>query len=199
MTHLLYNYFIHPDPIRRQEVDFCAKANYKLPVQMTVLTEESVFPFGEVYKLHASKKPTLTDAINASEDGKINIICNSDIIITEEALTLINNTLKEDEAYCLSRWEIDGFSGDTVRFHDNTYEFSQDTWAFQGAIRTSRLIPYGIACCDNAMAHELSLHRTVRNPCKSIKTLHYHMSKVRSWNYPGCPQVPGPHKYVPTE
>ena len=115
----------------------------------------------------------------SSEDCLL-IAANSDIYFTENDLMLASGSIKKDEAYALSRWDIK-YNNAIVHYDKRD---SQDTWMFKNDIKPGKYdIPFGKPGCDNRILFELEkAGYTVKNPSKSIKTYHLHKQKFDTYD-----------------
>jgi hypothetical protein len=178
MIRLFYNYYQDKNPVRKQEIDFCLEHNQNNPHFNMVMVDSAVKP---TYKFFFNQINEITDP------DDINIICNSDIFFDDTIQLALN--IKEKEVYALLRWEWHP-SGRALFLerHD-----SQDTWIVRGKVENVfGDFSLGIRGCDNRIAHEF--HKAgyvVTNPSKTIKTYHYHTSRVR--NYTMADVVPPPY------
>jgi hypothetical protein len=116
----------------------------------------------------------------------INILTNSDIIITEETIKAIKNRthVKDKTVLALSRWDINNqLDFESAKLFDRAD--SQDTWVSYGSFPEipEATFTMGVAGCDNKIAHLLNRNRDVVNAARSIKTYHLHNTEVR--NYTG--------------
>lgn len=114
----------------------------------------------------------------------INVLCNSDIFFTKETLEQIKEfyNLKDNIPQCLALSRYD-FSPDKEPVLFERAD-SQDTWVFFGSpkVKTSIELFMGYGGCDNRLAYEIQqAGYEVLNPCKTIKTYHYHECNHRTW------------------
>lgn len=123
----------------------------------------------------------------------VKIIANADIFFTDPDLLNIVASLREDQCYALSRWDL--FKNGNVHLH--AHPDSQDAWVFRGDIRgINGNIQFGIPGCDNRIAYEIaSAGYRVLNPCKTIRSFHVHNSKKRTYN-DDTKRIEPPYKLV---
>ena len=205
MVNLFINYYIDNNPHRQQELLHCLNKHTenKLIDNVILLVETQYQALPDMsphtsYLHRMSKRPTFTDyflAINyySCDQGDINIIANSDIYFSEESIQLIKDNLKENECYCLSRWDLQ-YGGDAIHF--NRWD-SFDTWVFKGKIKPIEDCDFGlgVAGCDDSIAERIQrAGYIVRNPSVDIKTYHLHLTGVR--NYNPCDATPKPYLLI---
>jgi hypothetical protein len=123
------------------------------------------------------------------------VLANCDIVIPRSTLTAIDRSILPFQAYCLTRWEIEGDWA--MRVWDVGY--SQDVWVFRGPPRDKIGGDYwfGVPGCDNRLSHELrAAGYEVRNPSKSLPTYHIHASHQRTATNTQEHRVPPPYLYL---
>ncbi len=181
MINLYYNYFKHPDPKRAKEIDFCKKKNLENKLLNVILiNQQNRLTFDDYFiKINQTTGP-----------DDINIICNSDIFF-DDTISLTPK-MDHNDAYALCRWDYSPPS--SIKFYDKV--FSQDTWIFRGPIK--KIIGnfhLGKPGCDNRVAHEIKTSGyRISNPSLTIKTYHFHTSKIR--DYKPKDRVPGPYLHL---
>jgi len=202
MPILMCQYYVSDSAARNRELELCYRENLKNSAisEFVWFVEESLrdrlpsWLQGRIVPLPGRLK--YADAFRASQSGQLHILANSDIILSEQAVRLIDAHLQPDEAYCLSRWDCD--PKDELNLDKaclwQYYGRSQDVWCWRGALECRADFALGVPGCDNRIAHELSAVRRVSNPSLSIKTLHVHSSSVRS--YTRATVIPPPYRDV---
>jgi hypothetical protein len=103
------------------------------------------------------------------------------------------NTLKKDQCYALSRWDVTN----NGNIHHCTWD-SQDAWIFNGTIRDGEYdFLLGKPGCDNRIAAELkTAGYEVLNPSKSIQSFHQHKTGIRNYTRNEDEVVPRPYEFV---
>ena len=111
--------------------------------------------------------------------GQYKIIANGDIFFKEQDIKNIHSNLKKHECYALSRWDIHSWGAKLWEHWD-----SQDAWIFKGDIRKGNYdYLMGIAGCDNKITYELEgAGYKVKNPSKTIKSYHLHITGERTYD-----------------
>jgi hypothetical protein len=124
--------------------------------------------------------------------GQRIIIANADIFFDESLLRLDGYDVTQS-LLCLSRWDVqpDG----ERRFFD--YPLSQDAWIFDTPVREFPCAFHlGVPGCDNRLAWEAQkAGLAVRNPSRSIRACHLHLSGVR--RYSERHRLAGPGSSIP--
>lgn len=130
-----------------------------------------------------------------SDPNDVNVIMNLDIYLDPETCHLLE-VVKPREMFALCRWEKK--SDGSIRFADRPD--SQDVWVFRGHINVDCDFYLGYAGCDNKIAKVFSdAGWVVKNPSKSIKSVHVHSSNIRNYK-PGKHNtmvVEGPYSTLP--
>jgi hypothetical protein len=161
---------------------------YKKTKNLNIIIKEVRPTFNDIFDKIA------LDSKEAKNDD-VFIFMNTDIFLYD--LSQFIQVGGENVAYALSRY--DKINGQTILFDRSD---SQDTWVFFGKTNINLSIPinFGIAGCDNRLAHEIEKSGyVVKNPSKSIKTIHYHESNIRNYiNSQGVVEnrIPPPYKLV---
>ena len=130
----------------------------------------------------------------------INIIANTDIIISEPTAQRLKEWHWRNYCLALSRYDyIDDKLVDNQAIHYNKRD-SQDVWIVKGRFKNIPLatFPLGKKGCDNRIAYLLSRFYHVINPSFSLRTYHYHLSDIRNYAPHGTSidLVPPPYKLV---
>lgn len=203
--NLFTTFYIDKEDSRNKELETCIIENLQSGFNKIIFFVESEIEFTELDEfitcklsfgnktnievLKISKRPTFNDLLKEmnlpEHSNDINIIANSDIVIPNESLSLINEWYEKLEnrqcktCLALSRWDIEELE---ITLFDRAD--SQDTWVFFGnpKFNTSIDIKMGITACDNRFAFEIKQNGfRLFNPSKKIKTIHYHNSGVRNY------------------
>lgn len=200
---LLTTYYRDKNEERNRENEICLKKN----VQNThidriyLILQSDQKPNIENQKIeyvNLGRRPTFNDFFcftnRLVDNNTIFIIANSDIYF-DESITKSREFLKSKELFTLTRWDLQ--KDNSIKFY-NKY-LSQDTWIYKTKIDDS-IGNYFIGQhgCDNRLLHELKENGiNVFNPCFSIKSIHVHMSQLRTYfDNPNYEFVDPPYKYI---
>lgn len=174
MINLFFNWY--ESKTRQTEIDFCLEQNKKVFDRVVTIIGDA-WTFSNLFKL-SEKYP-----------DDINCFCNSDIYFKPETFHLLN-TIKENECYVLSRWDIK--NGHEVHFNRRD---SFDSYIFRGAIKEIPDCDFtmGVAGCDDSIAERINrAGYVVKNPSMDIKTIHVHKGNNRTYD----PKAPTPKPYL---
>lgn len=219
--NLIVNYYTDNNENRQHELSFCILENIKnkkidnvliVSNQADFLTLMEICPDEYKNKIilkTLDSRPTYNHYFEMitkefSGNDNINVLSNLDIIIPEESLSYMLFYLTEEKScLALTRYDINNISD----YKNNSTFFervdSQDTWIFKGSVPNIAGANYGlgIAGCDNGIAHLLEQSGyVVKNPSRTIKTYHYHITNVRNYtNVVGqaIQRIPPPYKLLP--
>ncbi len=188
--NLYYNYYISKFPERIPEIDFCFNAGINDPniTKIFVFDETgNVSQTEKITPVFCGKRLTFKDYFDyinqVTGEDDVNAIINSDCCFDSATSHLLNKITK-DEAWCLSRWDVKSLDP----FHSIPFDwnpFSQDGWIFRGKVRNIPICNWtlGVQGCDSRISHEIHMAGyTLKNPMKSVKLHHIHMSEKRSYN-----------------
>lgn len=189
--NLFINHFQCGNKKRQKELDFCLKHNRESGYFKNIINFEGRITYNDFFK----------ETLNYPND--INILANTDIYFNETILKV--RDIKENECYCITRWEEDREG--IVRFKDKhgynneaKEKFSQDVWVIKGRSRqVYGAFHLGVPGCDNRVAYEFIMAKyLVSNPCESIQCIHRHQEKKRKYNIPQgyIDRVPQPYKFI---
>lgn len=119
-------------------------------------------------------RPTFNDLFDLCKADAVNVIANSDIYFTE-----LPHTPPPGEVWALSRWDVDADGNATLWDHAD----SQDAWIINGKpVGVDAPFTMGVPGCDNVLVHLFrEAGYVVRNPSKTIKAYHLHLSQYRSY------------------
>lgn len=201
---LLQQYFVSPKARRAHEIRSCLDANLANPLidKVLLLNEENysvkgVLPTSPklVEKVigHRLQYADVFETIQTHVPaGTIVAFANSDISF-DQSLRQVWSLSMKDVCLALLRYEVSTEKGvEPVLFGPRSD--SQDTWIVQSDSVKSRKwdwkslsFEFGRAGCDNAIGVELLRQKfVVANPALSIRTLHHHVSQVRTYNPADC-------------
>lgn len=188
MVRLLINYYVDPDYARNEELLVCLATNCGNSEidEVCCFTEVEPPDFSCIEKVNFGGRPTFQDFFyyinRVAEPNDVSIICNSDIFFMPKDIKMIKDNLKSNECYALSRYDLDN-DGRQILFDRAD---SQDSWAFRGKVNVPKLCRYhmGKPGIDNAIAERLqTAGYTVKNPSKSIKSIHVHTTNLRRYKH----------------
>lgn len=195
-TRLFTTYFEDQHAERRAEVELCLTLNAAAFDSVCVRSEQQERPdWLPTWWVITDTRPTFASVLGdamESHSGDITIIANTDIIIPQRALHQIERSLGDDQAYCLSRWELA-----TMELYDQPY--TQDAWVIRGRPRPGIGGDYyfGVPGCDNRFTHDLmAAGYDIRNPSREIRTYHHHGSGKRTATNTRPHRVPPPYTFI---
>jgi len=172
MINLFQNYYEENNVARRNEIDFCISKNMEnQDVNLILIESNTRMTYSDFFRI--------INNYTGSDD--INIIANLDIYLNETIKLL--TTMSHDQAFAICRWELEKNGG--LRFADRPD--SQDTWIFKGKIKNVfGDFNLGYCGCDNRIAYEIQkAGYLLKNPGKTIQTIHAHSSGIRNYKYKG--------------
>lgn len=206
-TILVTQFYLPSKNKRLRELKYCVLENKKNPlIDLIILVVEEgidldLIPKGYKIKIkRVTKRPTYGDLFNiameySDSSEKLMIIANSDIFYMPDDIIKIKERINEGEVFALSRWD---FSFKNPPKHHDTWD-SQDSWIFKNSILPGNYdIKLGVPGCDNRIAFELQkAGHDVKNPSKTIKSYHYHVSEYRT--YKEEDRIEEPYLFINTE
>jgi hypothetical protein len=203
--NLFTTYFHHDSEARQKELDFCLIKNFldqnidKLYLFLDEKTNESdvqnklinsgLKPTNKIEFIKIDRVPTFRDWILFSKnirDKDVSIFTNADIYFDSSILKFKEYIRYPKSIICLSRH--DDLEDGRIELHQNP-EWSQDSWAMTG--ESIRLVDFnsdleistGKCRCDNKLAYVFAVNGwDIYNPCKDLKCIHKHSSKIRDYN-----------------
>lgn len=192
--NLFTTYYKAATSTRQSELDLALQLNLNNPfISRVFVFAETSPPFdNEKLTVIDSNRVTFKQAIDhineITGEDEINILCNSDISMTE-SISMVKDFALSKKVLCLSRWErMD---------HHYDYEYSQDTWIWEGKLKIKGGdYHFGLLGCDNKFAYDcFASGYMVLNPSRHIRTMHHHLSPER--NYSEKTRLPRPYLHVP--
>lgn len=199
------NYYIDKNYDRQKEIDKCLSNNinnryinniYIIGTRKDISSLQYIKD-KRVHFVINNYRPTFSyffKIINAfTKDNDINILANSDIYFDESIKQLPNYLKDNNVSLALSRWDI--LPNSEPKHYD--VDYSQDTWIFKGKIKYENIGNYylGTWACDNRILQELlDVGYIVKNPSKTIKTYHLHLSDIKSYDKKSY--VKGKYAYI---
>lgn len=186
MADRLYaTHYSEPCVERREELTLCFAVNLDSFDAFALLPRDTRPRFSDL----------LEDARRDAEANDVVVVANADILIPSNTLRIINEHLRENQVYCLNRWEVSSRQG----IHLWDVEYGQDAWVFRGPPKPNIGGDYwfGLPGVDNRFAHELdAAGYEVLNPSKDIRTYHIHASNKRTATNNEAHRVPPPYLYI---
>lgn len=222
MIQLVTSFYLDKSPLRQGELLFCLEQNLKagfdyvfiyvdtaneLDYLSTYLNELSKITEISEYRIvvgHEDIRTTYNQYFERTLKNSITVLCNSDIFFSPLSVKLVRSYYEDgqnkDVALCLTRWDYN------INQQHELFDRpdSQDTWVVFGLIKGKTSIEFGLgrAGCDNRIAHELEqMGYIIKNPSKTIQTVHVHSSNVRNYLHEGKPKeiIPPPYKLISPE
>lgn len=138
----------------------------------------------KVNLIPCSGRPTFETLFYNSPYKDLHVVCNGDIVITDDILKIDIKKLNQ-AVICLTRWEFIS-DNEICIFHanNNINTISQDTWIHSKSIpyiKEFKNIYLGTNACDCIVGNLLRENNiTPVNPCIDIRTLHIHLQNQRS-------------------
>ena len=200
-TLLVTTYYNDRVKERDSELLTCIRSNIsnKAIDSVVVLVEKgTTLPFNhpKVIWEWTETRPTYNDFFNTANKYNygLSVIANTDIYFDDYNLGIVKASIKENECYALSRWDIQ-LGGDSIHHASRD---SQDVWIFKGKIKNiNGFSKIGVCGCDNRIAHEISeVGYDVINPSKTIKSYHLHITGVRNYRRVEGEVIPKPYKLI---
>lgn len=217
-ANLFINYYQDKKPARQGELLHCVLSNIynqelttiNILVEHTDILTLNNFLTTINNNLLKKVKITLVDIrptinkyfeLTNAHPNDINIISNTDIIISPLSLQKLKSWDWKNYCLALSRWDFVNSTLDTRSALHFNREDSQDTWMAKGSFLKVDDLDFelGTAGIDNSIAFHLSKQFDVINPSLDIKTFHYHLAQARNyknWRGKVISRVPHPYKMV---
>lgn len=180
--NVFVGYYEDKNEERNKELQECVRQNIENPyINYVMIESEDRMKYNDFFRFMNSY----------SGPNDVNVIANFDIYFDVETSSLLES-IKKGEMYALCRWEKT--RNGSLKFANRPD--SQDVWAFRGYVDVDVDFHIGYAGCDNRIAKVFAdAGWKVRNPSKSIKTVHVHNSGVRNYKVGkrNTLVVPGPY------
>lgn len=208
---LVQQYFTSVNEYRQREIDFCLQKNLDCNnINKIILLNEKKYDFSKFNDPHRKlvsvddheKRMTFYDVFNYCNNNLSNntvvIVCNSDIFYVDRSLAIIKKNLKQNDFYCLSRWNYDCADiNQSVLFKPS---YSQDSWIGQIPIKINQKMDFSVGAlwgCDNVIALLLRNEGyNVVNPCLSVKAYHVHAKQFYEPVFDTHKKLPPPYLFV---
>jgi hypothetical protein len=211
--NIFYQFFIHENKERYNEILFCLLQNVKNPhIDKIYLLNERIYTDIElgivsdkIIQVNINKRLTYKDVFNYIDKNNINgffCIINADIFFDETVKKLhLTNLAEEKIMFAQLRFDYNTNTKKSVIFGPNIY--SQDTWIFHTNFikeltiddSNSFNIELGLPGCDNRILYLFNIigFKIINYP-DLIKTYHYHTTQIR--NYSIKDVMKGPYIFV---
>jgi len=198
-SRLLTTYFPEPKKFRRCELDQSIALNAMVFDQVCIISENAFCPGAEGVEWKViDRRQTYDDAIawanELAADDDVSIVANCDIFLPLESILQIEQALRPNEVFCLTRYEIG--HGGVPKLYDT--DASQDVWTWRGKLKgVTHGDFFGVPGCENRFAHRLQqAGYKVLNPSRTIKTFHFHNSMIRSQSNSPRNRLPPPYLFI---
>jgi hypothetical protein len=210
--NIIYQYFIHPNKERYNEIKKCLKFNAKNKyITKIYLLNEKIYTTDQlgvssdkivqIDIKNRLKFKDVFDFINNNNISGYNIIINSDIFFDDT----IKNLYKSDihinkKMYAQIRYEYDNMDNTTSKINEFRGDM-QDTWIIHSNfnIKSNQTkifnFEFGKPGCDNKLIYLMSvLGYEVINDPEYIKTYHVHSTNIR--NYSAADSIGKPYEVL---
>ena len=186
---------------RRTEIDVCLQKNLECDVidRVVLLNEKAIAPkHPKILEKVVGKRLTYGALLRwVYDEAPADVIvafANADIFLDAASWRLLWSTDLDTQAKFLAllRWDIEDATpaGIAAAKPFGPRPDSQDTWVLSAAaVKAVKWdwdaleFPFGQGGCDNAITLEMFKKRfLVVNPALTLKTYHYHSSKVRTYD-----------------
>ena len=194
-------FFIHPDPARHNEIQFCLFANVVNPeVSRIILLNEREYtieelglkqPTHKIEQVIISKRLTYAETIRQVNTLGLSgyvVLHNADIFFDETlGHILVTDSSVKPTLYAQLRWEFCDYKN--VKIFGPRAD-SQDAWIWHTnfndiLLRNVKIFNFelGKPGCDNALVYLFKIFgfRIVNDP-QFIHVFHYHMTQIRDYN-----------------
>ena len=210
--NIFYQFFIHPNKERYNEILFCLLQNVNNPyVDKIYLLNERIYTINElgissdkIIQININKRLAYADVFNYVDQNNINgffCIINADIFFDETINNLqLTNLSEEKYMFALLRFEYNNITKKSLLFGPTS--ISQDTWIFHSNFvkditKYNKIFKFelGMPGCDNKILYLLNIlgFKIINDPIL-IKTYHFHTTQIRNYNHNNL--VPKPYCLV---
>lgn len=209
---LIYQFFIHSDKSRKEEIKRCLKFNVlNTNISKIILLNERIYNEKElgissskIEQINIGKRLRFSDVFNIVDDKKIQgyvITANADIFYNDTLRNIYSTGLHQKKMmYAQLRFEYKNKNLLKCKLFGPRSD-SQDAWIFHSKYNIEKKqralfnINYGIGGCDQKVTYLLNLiGYELRNAPYLIKCFHYHTSEIR--DYTNKPVIPRPHMFL---
>ena len=198
---LVSQYYQAGAPSRRVEIDACLKKNLECEVidRVVLLNEKAIAPsHPKILEKVVGTRLTYASLIRwIYEEAPADVLvvfANADIFLDAASWRLLWSTDMDTRAKFLAllRWDVEDVTEEGIKAAKlfGPRPDSQDTWVVSAAaVKAVQWdwaaldFPLGQGGCDNAITLEMFKKRfLVANPALTLKTFHYHASKLRTYD-----------------
>lgn len=209
---LVYQFFIHSNKQRNNEIKQCLKFNIaNRNISKIILPNERIFTHEElgiksdkIIQVDIKRRLKFSDIFELVDKMKLTgyiITCNADIFFNNTLTNIYSSGIhKEKILYAQLRFEYTNRNLLKCKLFGPRCD-SQDVWIFHSKFNISEdkrklfNFKYGIGGCDNKVAFLFDLlGYNVKNDPFLIKCFHNHNTQIR--DYMGKPTIPTPHMAV---
>lgn len=191
--NVFFPYYQCGDKARQKEIDLCLKNNVNNKHISTLIVliddgSELIFTDEKIRIVRLEKRPTYRDWIEMTKNMHlegVTILCNSDIYFDDSILLALDVLKSKNTFLSLSRWEL--IKGKHI-LHPNPH-WSQDVWGvncdneYEPEMLQGLEFPMGVPRCDNKIAYLFGVRGwDIKNPCKSLKSIHVHETELRTYH-----------------
>ena len=195
----LTQYYIPDKSRRRKEIQKCLEMNVENPFidKIVLLNEQnhlSSLPFSKkkIEEVVIGKRLTYEAVLkwiyDNAPDDVLCVFANADIWLDHQMWKDIWTAKVEDVFVALLRWDVQEDTSESKLFGPRND--SQDTWCvLSNSVKnknwnwSSLNIPFGKPGCDNAITVEMLRQKfLIVNPALSLKTHHYQLSNIRTYD-----------------
>ena len=213
---LVYQYFVHKNPERQKEIEFCLKKNVENKhITKIYLLNEKIYSKKELGDIETDKivqinhkhRLKFKDIFQFVKTQKLNgyiVSINADIFLDNTIQNLLNTNPNEKKAYCQIRFDYKKNKNidKCLVFDGEPRPDTQDTWIYHSnhnIINKKQIdlfnFHFGKPGCDNKVTYLLwILGYTIYNDPYFVKTFHFHTTNIR--NYNEGMRIPSPYLLI---
>ena len=173
---------------REKELKIALNNNiYNKDIDQIILITYKTYKHKKIKTIKLAHRPQYSDLFTIlnqetkdTQQDHLLIVANSDIYFHPKSIQQMKQTITDNTALILSRWDSTKNNG---LIHHNRWD-SQDTWAVKNQFLPGDYnITLGLPGCDNRIAAELQkAGYTLSNPSLDIITIHYHREQHNTYS-----------------
>ena len=215
--YLIYQYFLHKDPERQKEIEFCLKKNSENKhIHKIYLLNERIYSKNELgnpnmdkiiqinHKTRLKYKDVFSFVASQKLDGYI-VFLNADIFLDDTIQNILKTDTNEKKTHCQLRFEYNASKNinSCLVFNKNgkPRRDSQDTWIYHSKYNIKKQkdlnlfdFYFGKPGCDNIFTYLMSsLGFKIYNDPYFIKTYHFHTTNIRDYTERSWLRLPYPY------